>query len=456
MSKVLKVVSGGLLLASLGCGMQGDVDEQTSFVTSGLAATGNDYGVAETFRTDGAIDLTNPFFQPLGTNPRTCETCHSPDQGWRINADAVKQLFKASDGLDPIFNLVDNGISPTADISTKRARRQTFQPSIDRALTRFSRTIPTTADFTVTEVSDPSGFSTTAKFLNFRRPTPTANESLVSSILTTSAPTQDIKATLASLMNGAAGLHEQRDVTNNPVPTDVRNAGRDFMFGVFFAQIVDNQAGRLDAAGALGGPTNLSTFPFMLGMNDPAAPGFNRKVFDIFDAWETFDVNDNHGDCVAQARAQIYRGQEVFNFNEFDISGVTGFNDVVGQDPYRGTCSTCHNTPNVGGHSVIRMMDIGTADPPNCDPSLPLVTVMETATGKTRTVCDLGRGLAGKFVDIARVRVPPLRGLAAQAPYFHDGQAKNIKQAIKYHEQRFNIDLSHGKRADLEAFLGAL
>ena len=52
--------------------------------------------------------------------------------------------------------------------------------------------------------------------------------------------------------------------------------------------------------------------------------------------------------------------------------------------------------------------------------------------------------------------MPPLRGLAARAPYFHDGQAKNIKQAIKYHQERFNIDLSHGKRADLEAFLGAL
>jgi cytochrome c peroxidase len=457
MSKALRVVSGGLLLASLGCGMQGDVDEQTSFVTSGLAANGNDYGVAETFHTSGTIDTTNPFFQPLGTNPRTCATCHSSDQGWRINADAVKELFKATDGLDPIFNLVDNGISPTADISTRRARRDTFQPSTSRALTRFARTIPATADFTVTDVSDPSGFSTTAKFLNFRRPTPTANETLVSSVLTTSGPTQDIPAQLASLMNGAAGLHEQRDVTNNPVPTDQRNAGRDFMLGVFFAQIIDNQAGRLDADGALGGPTNLSTVPFMLGMNDPAVAGFNPKVFNIYDAWETYAVNGRHNDCTADAKAAIYRGQEIFNFNQFTISGVTGFNDVPGiGDPYVGTCSSCHNTPNVGGHSVIRMMDIGTADPPNCDPTLPLVTVMETSSGKTRTVCDLGRGLAGKFVDIARVRVPPLRGLAAQAPYFHDGQAKNIKQAIKYHEQRFNIDLSHGKRADLEAFLGAL
>jgi cytochrome c peroxidase len=67
----------------------------------------------------------------------------------------------------------------------------------------------------------------------------------------------------------------------------------------------------------------------------------------------------------------------------------------------------------------------------------------------------LGGG-SGKWADLARFRVPPLRGLAARAPYFHDGQAKNIKAAIRYHEDRFNIDLSHGKRKDLEAFLGAL
>ena len=98
------------------------------------------------------------------------------------------------------------------------------------------------------------------------------------------------------------------------------------------------------------------------------------------------------------------------------------------------------------------------SDPPNCDPALPLVTVLQNGSNPpvTRTVCDLGRGTSGKWHDIGGFRVPPLRGLAAQAPYFHDGQAKNIKQAIKYHEQRFNIDLSHGRRADLEAFLGAL
>jgi hypothetical protein len=459
MLKAVKVVSGGLLILVSGCGMEGgDVDEPITEHRSNLAAAGNDYGVAETVHTSGAIDFTNPFFQALGTNPRTCMTCHNPNQGWTMTADANKELFKDTDGLAPLFNLVDEGVSPVADISTKRARKETFKPNVvDLAVTRFTRNIPATAQFTIVP-EDPSGFSTPTQVLNFHRPTAIANEAKVSSITNTSGPTQDIPATLAGLMRGAAQLHEQRDPAN-PVPVDQQNAGRDFMLGIFFAQIIDNNAGRLDAGGALGGPANIVNLPFTLGMNDPMQPGFNPKVFNIFDAWEVFAVNGRHNDCEQDAKAAIYRGQEIFNFNQFVISGVPGFTDLSGTDvPITGTCSTCHNTPNVGGSSVIRMVDIGTADEPNCSPGLPILAITRNGSNppETRRICDLGRGTTGVWTDLAKFRIPPLRGLAARAPYFHDGGAKNIRAAIRYHEDRFNIDLSRGKRKDLEAFLGAL
>lgn len=469
MLKALKVVSGGLLLAFMGCGVEGDVDEPLTETRSALEAAGNDYGVAESFHTTGAIDFTNPMFLQLGTNPRSCATCHAPDQGWTMTAEANKELFKESDGLDPLFNLVDEGNRPDADISTKDARKATFNPqTVKLALTRFTRNITAAAaaaaQYNITAVEDPSGFPvTTSSFLNFRRPTHMANETKMSSMLNTSGPVQDIPATLANLFNGAAGLHEQRDVVNNPVPVEQRNAGRDFALGLFFAQIKDKEAGRLDAAGALGGPANLATFPFTLGMNDVLSPTFDRRVFTLFDAWAVFaDDNNCHGNKRDEARGAIYRGQEVFNTNQFVISGVNGFNTAfqtvagVGE-PFVGTCSSCHNTPNVGGHSVIRMMDIGTANEPNCNPVLPIITVQNKTTMETRRICDLGRGQgSGVWTELASFRVPPLRGLAARAPYFHNGSAKNIKQAIRYHEDRFNINLSHGKRKDLEAFLGAL
>ena len=45
----------------------------------------NSSGILEVLFTGGrTFDLTNPFFQSLGTNGRTCFSCHKPDQGWVI------------------------------------------------------------------------------------------------------------------------------------------------------------------------------------------------------------------------------------------------------------------------------------------------------------------------------------------------------------------------------------
>jgi hypothetical protein len=447
MLKTFRTFSTGILLAAAGCGVTSDADDPVTQSSDNLLAARNEYGTAETFQVTGAVDFTNPFFQQLGTNPRTCATCHAANQGWTMTSEANDRLFHDSDGLAPLFNRVDEGARPDEDLSTKDAREAAFEPTtIEHGLTRFTRTVPATAEFTVLAVDDPSGFSTPTAILNFRRPSPTMNEAKVSSILWTSGPVQDVRTTFGNVLRGGANLHEQRDPAN-PVPVAAGLQAADLFLGLFFAQISDDHAGRLDAAGAKGGPANLATFPFTLGMNDPAAPGFNRKVFDLYDAW----AGSNNS-----ARARIARGQEVFNNNEFDITGVPGINDVLGQDPVRGTCSTCHNTPNVGGHSVIRMVDLGIASAENCGPVMPILTLQNKTTGAIRRICDMGRGGNGVWADLAKFRVPPLRGLAARAPYFHDGRAKNISEVIQFYKDRFHVDFSGGKQSDLEAFLGAL
>jgi hypothetical protein len=136
------------------------------------------------------------------------------------------------------------------------------------------------------------------------------------------------------------------------------------------------------------------------------------------------------------------------------MTGVPGLNDLLGPGHRAGTCSTVPNTPNVGGHSVHRMFDIGTADPPQCSPDLVLITLQNKVTGAVRQTCDLGRATGtGKWADIGKFRAPPLRGLAARAPYFHDGQAKDIRAAVNYHDQRFNIGLNAIEKLELEYFL---
>ena len=44
--------------------------------TPNLQAFVDPSGVVRTFSTAGGIDLSNPFFASLGTNGRSCGTCH--------------------------------------------------------------------------------------------------------------------------------------------------------------------------------------------------------------------------------------------------------------------------------------------------------------------------------------------------------------------------------------------
>ena len=60
------------------------------------------------------------------------------------------------------------------------------------------------------------------------------------------------------------------------------------------------------------------------------------------------------------------------------------------------------------------------------------------------------------WADIGKFKVTQLRGLAGRPPYFHDGSASNVKEAIQYHVERFNIEMNGHEKRQLEAFLNAL
>ncbi len=55
---------------------------------------------------------------------------------------------------------------------------------------------------------------------------------------------------------------------------------------------------------------------------------------------------------------------------------------------------------------------------------------------------DPGKGLVtGLCSDINRVKGPILRGLAARAPYFHNGAAQNLTELVNFYNQRFQMNL---------------
>jgi hypothetical protein len=222
-----------------------------------------------------------------------------------------------------------------------------------------------------------------------------------------------------------------------------------FELSLFTAQISDRTAGSLTAAGAHGGATGLSAQPFAIGVNDPLAPGggFSPTAMQLFGAWNTGNA----------AQQSVARGEVLFNTRPMSITGVGGLNDALGVPAIQGTCTTCHNAPNVGNHSVSLPINIGLSDAAQRTPDLPLYTLRQHATGRTVQTTDPGRALiTGKWDDIGKFKGPVLRGLAGRAPYFHNGSAATLDDVLTFYDRRFSLRLNPQERADLVAFLRAL
>ncbi len=432
-----------------------------------LLLSADSTGRLGTFDANGPLDLTNPFFQELGSNGRTCFSCHRPDQGWSITPEAVRARFDTSRGLDPIFRTNDGSNCGGADVSTIRKRRDAFSLLLTRGLIRVQVDVPPGAEFFIDSVDDPYGCHapTTAASM-YRRPLPSANLGFLSAVMwdgRESSATTTVLQDLAHQADDATMGHAQAaaHLTAQEAAAIVA-----FETGMFTAQVRDREAGLLSADGATGGPLTLSRQPFFIGINDPvgmnpAGTPFDPNAFSLFGAWAR--PNRSASDDADRARRSIARGEVIFNTKPIVLSGVAGLNNftfpngVTLPDRFTGTCTTCHDTPNVGNHSVKAPLNIGLTDEMRRTPDMPLYTLRRISTGETVKTTDPGRAMVtGKWADIGKFKGPVLRGLAARAPYFHNGSAATLDQVLDFYESRFAIGLTARERADLLAFLRAL
>jgi cytochrome c peroxidase len=70
---------------------------------------------------------------------------------------------------------------------------------------------------------------------------------------------------------------------------------------------------------------------------------------------------------------------------------------------------------------------------------------------------DLGQALVdGNFDHVGKIKGPILRGLAARAPYFHNGSAATLRDAVNFYDTRFSLHLSEQDKEDLVSFLKTL
>lgn len=417
----------------------------------------NENGVALTHNKKKRIPTANPFFQELGTNGRTCASCHVESTGWSLSPVEVEARFDATEGNDPLFRLVDGSTSPNADVSTLEARREAYKLLRTRGLIRVGIGIPPNAEFALEAVDDPYGYASSAELSLFRRPLPATNLKFLSTVMwdgRRSTPGQSLAQNLRDQALDATLGHAEAAV--NPTEAQLRQIVK-FETSLFTAQVSDNVAGSLTAKGGKGGPVRLSKQKYRDGINDPFAtrrPFHDPMAFKLF---KGFAKNHRMDPVRLAARQSIARGEVLFNQKRFNVSGVAGLNDVQGRPVMTVTCTTCHNTPNEGGSSVQGMMDIGVSAPSRRTADVPLYTLRNLATNEVRQTTDPGRALiTGKWADIDRFKVPSMRGLAARPPYFHDGSAATLREVVEFYDQRFGIGYSQQEVDDLVAFLRSL
>jgi cytochrome c peroxidase len=395
-------------------------------------------GTLETF-SQTQIDNTNPFFTQLGTNQRTCNSCHVANDGWSITPVDLQQRFQSTQGTDPVFLVLDGANCPSADVSTLAAATSAYSQLLNFGLIRMSLPVPANAEFSIISITDPYQCpeTTATQPALYRRPLPSTNLKFLNGIMWDGR-----EPDLKTQAKDATLVHTQPTAA----PTDAQlNQIVSLETSLFTAQSQDNLAGDLTAQGANGGPQFLSTLSFSPGINSGA--GFNPNVFTLYTNWAS--ATGTNG----AAQQSVARGEVLFNTFPINITNVAGFNDVQGQTVVTGTCSTCHNTPNVGGDSSADMMDIGTGSP---KANLPSYTVL-CNDGTQVVTTDPGRAMVtGKCADMSKVKIPGLRGLAARPPYFHNGSAATLLDLVNFYDQRFNMLLTDGQKADLVAFMSTL
>lgn len=442
-------------------------------------------GYIATYSTGGAINKNSAFFQSLGTNGRTCETCHQASEAFSMSVAGIQKRFNLSQGNDPLFAPIDGANCPT----DPQHDASSHTLLLNNGLIRIGLDMPDNPEFTLTVVHDPYGCAITVDPQNgkplvsvYRRPLPSTNVGFLSTIMFDGRETiqplnneqtfaANLVTDLTSQATDAVLTHAQGTQPTQDQLTQIVN----FELGLFTGQASDDQAGPLNQDGANGGAQMLSSQPYYPGSNDslggdPHGNQFDPNAMTVFTAWEGSD---------APARAMIAAGEKLFNSAPVHITGVRGLNDnpALNYPPLiTGTCTTCHDAFNVGNHSLPLPLDIGTSHTTKYErdprienaitqlhqPDLPIYLITgctNPQTGRPLTfyTSDPGKGLvSGKCVDVNRGKGPVLRGIAARAPYFHNGAAANLDELVNFYNNRFSMGLTDEQKQQLIAFLNSL
>jgi hypothetical protein len=449
----------------------------------------NAHGVSTTLNTSGEIDTKgHPFFTPLGTNGRACITCHQPADGMGLSLESIRLRWRETQGKDPLFATIDGSNCPqlpqddpaSHSLLLNRGLFRVFRPwpPLDRDGKRID------PQFTIEVVRDPTGCNSSQQFglqsahptiSVYRRPRPVANIKYVTSIGFVFEPKNGLplpvdwetgKQTNFNLLADARAftLRDQardamREHLQRKAPATKADLDRiiDFENQLFSAQSHDAIGGSVTAEGAQGGPEILRA----------AAAGelqyAGSPIWKEFLPWKSA----KEGSKEQQAfRASVARGADLFANRTFLVSDAAGITSMQFGNPVRNSCAFCHNMQRTGMDVAPGQVDLGTTNEPFAKPAPELPLFKLTCKDGFKPHPHLGRvvltqdpGFAlttGRCIDIGKITIQQMRGLASRAPYFSNGSATTLREIVDYYDQRYNIRFTEQEKQDLTNLMSVL
>ena len=157
---------------------------QRPFIPNGMLFP-NSNGLSQTHSANGGgIDLTGAFFQSMGTNGRSCGTCHQPSDNMSVSAAHIQQRFVQTKGEDPIFRTVDgSNCNHSIDVSTLEGKSAAYSLLRTRGLFRIGIAVPANADYRIVSVQNPYGCNESDTISMYRRPLPATNLRFLSAVM---------------------------------------------------------------------------------------------------------------------------------------------------------------------------------------------------------------------------------------------------------------------------------
>jgi cytochrome c peroxidase len=458
-------------------------------------------GIITTLNLKGPTDTRgHPFFTPLGTNGRACITCHQPADGMSVSARDIQSRWQATNGKDPVFAAIDGSNCP----SLPQDERASHSLLLERGTFRVARPWPPVdADgkkiapqFDLEVVRDPTGCNTSALYglhsknpaiSVFRRPRPATNLKYLTAVGFVFEPKNGFPLPIDPesgqrmsgnlLADSRAGtlklqlLDAMRSHLETEANFDPKQIQRilDFETQLYTAQSLDVVGGKLDDGGAHGGPETLAL----------SKPGVLKSSKDVqwveYSPWAASATTTpasattnaaGSSDAQRLFRESVARGAAIFRERTFLISDSSGLNSMNFGNPTRDSCNFCHNMTRTGMDVAPGQVDLGTTNEPFADsaPDLPLFKLTchagETPhpfLGAVIYTHDPGFALTtGRCVDIGKITMQSMRGLAARAPYFSNGSARTLRDVIEFYNRRYNIALTEQEKQDLTNLMSVL